>query len=125
MKESQWRTKLIQMWRKRTDKGFIWAHDAKFKSGFPDLYTIANGLACHYELKVRDREPKTYAEAIATVEPIQLATLREIAGNAGNARILILLSDKRVVLVNINANELHVYQDYEFNFCWMKERFLS
>lgn len=128
MKETAWRTKLIKQFRSRNEKGFIWAHDAKFKAGFPDLYTVVTGIGCHYELKVGQSKYHVgdkFGECIKRAfEPIQIAISNEIAAAAGKARGLILLPTKEVVLVNFNESTLKVYQDYEFEFEWMTRKFL-
>lgn len=52
MKESVWRSKLIQMRRKTNPADFIWSMDAKFKAGFPDIYLLTAGRPFHIELKI-------------------------------------------------------------------------
>ena len=51
MKESAWRYKLVQKFKEHNPHGFIWAHDAHFKTGFPDLTTIVQGTTKLIELK--------------------------------------------------------------------------
>ena len=127
MKESQWRSKLVADFRKRKQKGFIWAHDAKFKAGYPDLQTIVKGLECHYELKVSDRyknEGTFEMQLKRLFEPIQIAIMTQMREACGRVRGLVLQSDKSVLVFNFEMRTVKRYEPYEFDYCWMTDNFL-
>lgn len=74
MKESQWRSKLIRLRKQSNPADFIWAMDAKFKAGFPDLYLLVKGIPVHIELKIADEPTK-----IQEFTLMQLADARALA----------------------------------------------
>lgn len=88
MKESDWRAKLVSLYKQTRPEGFIWAMDAKFKAGFPDLYVIdrENGLGRHFELKVFSSVNGT---SLGTLKkffaPIQISVMKSINLAGGSA----------------------------------------
>ncbi len=75
MKESAWRYKLALKFRAHNPHGFIWAHDAHFKTGFPDLTTIVQGVTKWIELK---RIPNIKYDPLKKLKPTQLETLNKM-----------------------------------------------
>lgn len=91
MKETEWRSKLVKQFKEHKPNSFIWAMDAKFKSGFPDLYLIhdtSKGFMSsrHFELKVFCSVNGT---SIGTLKkffaPIQISIMKSINMAGGSA----------------------------------------
>lgn len=76
MRETQWRYKLVLLFREQNPGGFIWAHDAHFKTGFPDLTSVNNGVVKWIELK-RIRNVKQNPQA--KLSPTQVETLKKLS----------------------------------------------
>jgi len=92
MKETEWRSKLVRLFKLYHPNDFIWAMDAKFKAGFPDLYIIFNKNPYHIELKVVDKFPinKSTEDLLQLFAPLQLSVMRSInkAGTKANGLVL-------------------------------------
>lgn len=99
MKESQWRSKLIALRRKTNPNDFIWAMDAKFKAGFPDLYILNNGIPIHIELKIGKFYTANWGLA-----PIQLKTLRDLRKAKAQSFCLNLEYNGHVGITEIGIN---------------------
>lgn len=84
MKETQWRSKLVSQFKLFNANDFIWAMDAKFKAGFPDLYLIVRGKSIHYELKMTNKVHFGSKDLEKLFDPIQISVMRSI-GKAGIA----------------------------------------
>jgi hypothetical protein len=83
--ESKWRASLVKKFKERVPAGFIWAHDAHFRHGFPDLTMIfPGGRVVHAELKIQ-RLPNPPLQGL---EPRQKITLLQIAKAGGTALVL-------------------------------------
>ena len=101
--ESKWRTEILQHFRKTVPWGFIWAHDAHFRHGFPDLTMIYHpGKVIHAELKVRRQEQ---AHLLQGLEPRQEITLKQISDSGGRALVFVLNPNSRnVAIVDMKTN---------------------
>lgn len=113
MKESQWRSKLIAMRKKTNPNDFIWVMDAKFKSGFPDIYLLAAGKPYHIELKINDYPTK-----------LQESVLYSLA-NAGAISLCFSLKNDSLVQVSFYDNRFikhDVFQEDLFYKQWATQR---
>lgn len=91
--ETSWRTKLIREFKKAHPDGFIWAMDAKFKAGFPDLLVILNGKSFYFELKVIHHytNGRYIPEQIKKLcQPVQISVLRSMGQSGAVAGIFVL-----------------------------------
>lgn len=125
MKESQWRSQLIEMIRSKhkDPSDFIWAMDAKFKAGFPDLYLVLSGVDIpkHYELKVSKTAPKDDYDVINFFKKIQVSIMKSICKAGGHARGLILTENSAEVwMVDFYRDKLHVFGREAFNNWWSR-----
>jgi len=125
MKEVQWRSKLIQLFRKANPDSFIWAMDAKFKAGFPDLYLVHNGKSFHYELKVARYPIPSFSLLAEFFAPIQLSVMRQINKSGGIARGLILNTDGYVYLRDFTRDNLEIFNPVIFNQFWVGPQVLE
>lgn len=113
--ESKWRSKLIKRFQARFPKGFIWAHDAHFRHGFPDLTMIfpsSNPLepikTVHTELKI-DRRPH---HPMNGVSPRQKVVLEQIARAGGTALVLTHYpEDKQTAYCDIGEEMIYLCTD--------------
>lgn len=88
MKETEWRSKLVQEFKRSNPHSFIWAMDAKFKAGFPDLYLIDRdtGIGRHIELKVFSSACNISLGTLRKFfEPIQISVMKSINIASGSA----------------------------------------
>lgn len=115
MKESQWRTKLIAMRRKTNPNDFIWAMDAKFKAGFPDLYLLSNGVPYHLELKINRFLEPNYGLA-----PLQEQILRQLVRAGAACFCLNLQEDNQVGVTEIQriSNYSRLFHPRTFEIAW-------
>jgi len=115
MKESQWRTKLVNDFKKyQIRDSFIWAMDAKFKAGFPDLLVIIMGKTIHYELKVI--RAHTNKSCFELFDPIQRSVMSSINRAGGDARGLILNEcDDEVLMFDFTRHLSAIYNKNVFN----------
>lgn len=91
MKESAWRYKLVQKFKEQNPYGFIWAHDAHFKTGFPDLTTIVDGTTKWIELK---RIRNIRCDPLKELKPTQRETLNKMdVANRGRCFVLARADD--------------------------------
>ena len=95
-RENVWRSAILKHFRTECPAGFIWAHDAHFRHGFPDLTIILPpwGREIHVELKVCD----TGEEHLKGVSPRQIVTLQNIARAGGTSLVWTLIPSQGLVL---------------------------
>ena len=122
MKESDWRYKLVTLYRKQHPDNFIWAMDAKFKAGFPDLYIIEAGLGKHFELKVFS---SVSGISIGTLKnffkPIQISIMKSINSGGGHAIGLALnKSTSNVYLFHPVHDICHIMTPERFKRWWLE-----
>lgn len=100
MKESAWRYKLVQKFKEHNPHGFIWAHDAHFKTGFPDLTTIVQGTTKWIELK---RIRNIGCDPLKQLKPTQRETLNKmVVASKGRCFVLARADDSgNVCCVNL------------------------
>ncbi len=100
MRETQWRYKLVCLFREQNPNGFIWAHDAHFKTGFPDLTTIVQGTVKWIELK---RIRNVRCDPLKELKPTQRETLNKmVVASKGRGFVLARADDsKEVCCVNL------------------------
>lgn len=118
--ESRWRTKLIQQFKKNHPGGFIWAHDPKFRHGFPDLEFILppEGRVIHAELKVIGGSCK---DPFAKVDPRQWIVLEDIVDSGGCAYVF-TLDPKKDIIHGFDVRTKTIWQTTRRNF---EENFFS
>ena len=126
MKESAWRSKLVKLFNITHSEGFIWAMDAKFKAGFPDLYVLINGtmgghsLPFHYELKVVDNFREASLDVMDYLEPVQISVCKSIAKAGGKSRALVLsLQKKDVYLYDFSTHSTMLFSNDLFTTFWV------
>lgn len=123
MKEVQWRSKLVSSFKLNRPNDFIWAMDAKFKAGFPDLYVIG-GSACsyHYELKVTKKIHYGSIDLKLLFDPIQISVMNSINRAGGDARGLILQENKGyyncIWMVNFLREKIKRFDPEIFTHFW-------
>ncbi len=102
MRETQWRYKLVTLFREQNPTGFIWAHDAHFKTGFPDLTTAHCGVTKWIELK---RIRNVQQNPMDKLSPTQVETLKKLnAASRGRCYVVgrcDLTGDVRIESVEI------------------------
>jgi hypothetical protein len=119
MKESQWRAKLVKDFKQHFDEteGFIWAMDAKFKAGFPDLLLIIIGQTIHYELKIA----RTWVLGTTKryFEPIQLSVMNSINKAHGEARgLLYSIPEAKIYMIDFTRDKQVVFSFEQFRQFW-------
>lgn len=115
MKETHWRSKLIKLFKETHPNEFIWAMDAKFKAGFPDLLVIVDGRTIHYELKAVSF---CSFDNLGFFKPIQLSIIRAINRAGGDARGLIRFNMTDQICLVDAAFKQHIFNSIEFTEFW-------
>lgn len=92
--ESKWRSNLIKRFKANNPKGFIWAHDPKFRHGFPDLELIVDGTVTHIELKVL---PNADKHPLKNLDPRQKLVLEAITKAGGRGFVFVLFAKEKKV----------------------------
>ena len=123
MKESNFRTKLCKEFRKNFPDSFIWANDAHFKSGMPDLMSITRTDTRFFELKSHLREPKDLLKGFTK---IQLATIGRMvkAGSVVLGLIHVDIPGKVIVYDFVDADLTRDYPAAEFWNKWANGSFI-
>lgn len=122
MKETQWRSKLVATYKRTQPSSFIWAMDAKFKAGFPDLYIIdqEGGRGKHFELKVcTQTNGISMARLRNYFDPIQISVMRSIQKAGGSAIGMVLnLATKNVYLFDPLLDIMFILNPVDFHHWW-------
>lgn len=123
MKEVQWRSKLVSKFRLKRPSDFIWAMDAKFKAGFPDLYVIIRfASSYHYELKMTKKPHYGSMSLRKLFDPIQISVMNSINQSGGNARGLILqehLLGQFIWMVDFSREKIKRFDPNNFMDFWL------
>lgn len=120
MRESDFRSKLVQEFGRRTSK-FIWAFDAKFKAGWPDLYWVSFSRSYHAELKLV--KTPTMPKSIWTIpDKIQMQTMQGLTDAGAEVRVIVLHAPPRgpktVHYGSPHARTVTVYKYDDFISWW-------
>ena len=110
--ESRWRSSLVKLFQRMVPKGFIWAHDAHFRHGFPDLTMIfPEGRVVHAELKIQ-RHPYHPLDGL---EPRQKLVLQQIAKAGGTALVLTYYpEDKKIAWCDMALGQIFICTQGQF-----------
>ena len=124
MKETEWRSKLVRQFKEHKPESFIWAMDAKFKAGFPDLYLIdrETSQGRHIELKVfSDTEGTSLGELRKFFDPIQISIMKSI-NIAGGSAIGMALNKAtlNVYLFDPNQDIMFILKPDAFKRWWVQ-----
>lgn len=125
MKESEFRSKLLSVFNSAHNPGaFIWAHDAHFRSGFPDLYWVFPGSPYphHAELKVVKRNETLPADPMTLCTKIQRYIMGKMAKTSAKVYLIVLHEQKsgsrNVILLPLHSGEASSTQNYDAFMRW-------
>jgi hypothetical protein len=93
MLEGDFRRALVQAFGRRSSR-FIWAFDAKFKAGWPDLYWVSFGRSFHAELKLV-KTSKMPENPWSLADKIQLHTMKELEKAGAGVKFIVLHAPPR------------------------------
>lgn len=130
MNESQFRSKLLQTFNDaHAPRSFIWAHDAHFRSGFPDTYWMVQSSPKphHAELKVC-HEKKLPADLMSLCTPIQRHIMKKLAQTEARVYLIVLhepdknkSGSRTVFMLPLHADEREAsYSFDEFFKFWLR-----
>lgn len=121
MLENAWKAKLVRLFKKKRPLDFIWATEARLKSGYPDLYILKNGTPIHCELKsviFSGAFERTHLSNYKKYfEPLQIEILKRISQAGAHAYGVIKYeahNQSGVLVVRVRDGKMRFYSNSEF-----------